>query len=246
MKPLRAGVLTCMLLSGCMGPDDAAAEACLPGALGVARTLTLTPDSPPVSAQLVPGEVVLTFDDGPEPGRTRAVLDALSAECTRATFFMLGGQAEASPGLVREVARRGHAIGGHSYDHTNFTTLPLAGAMKNMKRGNTAISDALGGQAVSLFRFPYVALNQTLWGAMQESKTIVVGVDVDGADWTDISNTESVDLIMSRLGQNDRKGVILLHDPFPKSDERLKLLISRLKSEHYRVVALAPDANVIN
>src|SRR6185312_12975270 len=80
-----------------------------PTALGISRTITVDPRVTPavgghdygVSLPLSPGEVVLTFDDGPRPPYTNRVLKALEDECLRATFFMVGRQARAFPGMVR-------------------------------------------------------------------------------------------------------------------------------------------------
>jgi peptidoglycan-N-acetylglucosamine deacetylase len=66
------------------------------------------------------GEVVLTFDDGPLRHYTRAVLKALDAHCTKATFFMVGRMAVADPEMVREVASHGHTIGAHTWSHAKL------------------------------------------------------------------------------------------------------------------------------
>src|SRR5271170_7278304 len=67
--------------------------------------------------------VVLTFDDGPDPETTPRVLDALDAEHAKATFFVIARKAEQHPELVREIQRRGHAIGLHSYAHDRLFAL---------------------------------------------------------------------------------------------------------------------------
>ena len=99
-----------------------AETACPPGALGVSRIIEIdttggpwfgTPRGDPTF--LAPGEVVLTFDDGPTPKYTRPILSALAAHCTKATFFMLGEMAAEYPDLVKEVAAQGHTIGGHTW-----------------------------------------------------------------------------------------------------------------------------------
>ncbi|MBP0651332.1 polysaccharide deacetylase family protein, partial [Mycobacterium tuberculosis] len=63
---------------------------------------------------LEPKEVVLTFDDGPMPRNTERTLDALAAECTKATFFIVGTMAKAHPETLRKIAQAGHTIGYHS------------------------------------------------------------------------------------------------------------------------------------
>lgn len=232
--------LALLLVTGC---DRAEPEmACTDDALGVSRTLEITPDSPPVIDLLDAGEVVLSFDDGPGGAQTRKVLDELDRECTRASFFLVGRAAEETPALVRELVRRGHSLGGHSHDHANLMELDVVAATENARRGNAAISAATGGQEVRMFRFPYVATDERRSAAMRELGLSVIAVDADGADWTGISAHDSVERIMSRLDANGRKGVLLVHDPLPGSDLLTRRLLDRLKSEGYTVVALAPQA----
>jgi hypothetical protein len=105
-----------------------------PNALGTSRVLPIDfseyqqlgrmqyPDSLPLNDK----EVVLTFDDGPLPPSTDKVLDALAAQCVKATFFMVGEMARAFPATVRRVYEQGHTIGTHSDHHpTGFGQLPL-------------------------------------------------------------------------------------------------------------------------
>ena len=114
-------------------PVAAAAEPCPgnPDALGTARVLAVdAASSPRVGRKQFPAtlplqrkELVLTFDDGPWPGTTNRVLDALKHECVRATFFLLGRNVAAHPGLARRELAEGHSIGHHTYSH------PLLGRM---------------------------------------------------------------------------------------------------------------------
>ena len=71
----------------------------------------------PATLPLADKEVVLTFDDGPWPGTTPAVLDALARECVKATFFLIGENAEARPALVRRIVAEGHTVGHHTWSH---------------------------------------------------------------------------------------------------------------------------------
>lgn len=72
--------------------------------------------------QLQPGEVVLTFDDGPVPGRTDSILDTLDRYGVKATFLMVGQMAQNHPETARKVAARGHSIGSHTWGHPNLST----------------------------------------------------------------------------------------------------------------------------
>lgn len=240
----RPGAYCAFLAVAVAGCADAEPEiVCTDDMLGVARVLEISPDSPPVIDLLNENEIVLTFDDGPDRSRTRKVLSVLDSECTKASFFLLGRAAEKSPELVEELVRRGHSVGGHSYNHANFMHMEVEAATENAIRGNAAISDALEGEPVHMFRFPFVAFDESRDTAIRALGLSIIGVDADGADWTAISVSDSVELIMSRLESNGHKGVILLHDPFSGSDRLVRLLLDRLKTDGYSVVALVPQAS---
>jgi peptidoglycan-N-acetylglucosamine deacetylase len=233
---LRATALSgAILLTGCLeGPSQAQ---CGPDALGVSRTLLLTAESPPPYDLLEPGEVILTFDDGPATFRTKRVMKALGQECTRATFFLLGNEAEVRPGLAKDIREAGHTVGSHSLDHANLTELSLAAAVENAEAGKAAVEAAIG-QPTPLFRFPYVATNPELSQAIRAAGMIDVTVTADGADWTHNTPEEAVEMILAKLEQHDRRGMILLHDPQANSAARTRLLLQALKEQGYQVVAL--------
>src|ERR1700722_5828477 len=107
-----------------------------PEALGTSRVLAVDPATTarvgrkhfPGTLPLADKEVVLTFDDGPWPGTTAAVLDALKQECVLATFFLLGQNAAARPELVRRERAEGHTIAHHSFAHPILNRLDEATA----------------------------------------------------------------------------------------------------------------------
>ncbi len=240
----QAGVLLvcAMVMAACSdaAPAKTASIVCDRTKLGVERTITVTADTRSIEALLNDREVVLTFDDGPDPRRTPAVLDQLDRQCTKATFFLLGGQADRYPDMVREIASRGHSLGGHSWSHANLTTLTADAAQREVSTGMDTVNAALAetGAKAIMFRFPFVATNADLSAGVRKMGLLEVGVTADGADWTRNAPDASVDLILEKLQSAGGKGIILLHDPFDKSDERVNLLLSRLKQDGYRIVAL--------
>jgi peptidoglycan/xylan/chitin deacetylase (PgdA/CDA1 family) len=120
----------------------------------------LAPLSPRVAAALgiprrldTPG-VMLTFDDGPHPQGTMAVLDALDAAGVAATFFMVGERVLAAPAVALEVAARGHAIALHGHRHRNLLRLTPAAVARDLDAGHDAIATATGVHP-TLHRPPY-------------------------------------------------------------------------------------------
>jgi hypothetical protein len=135
--------------------DPAGAATCTnPAALGTARVLQLDPAQYrrvgtvqyPRTLPLAPGEVVLTFDDGPLPSTTGRVLDALAAECVRATFFVVGQMAHANPDWVQRVFDDGHTIATHTQSHrAMFSNLPFETAVSEKKRDRRRVGRARAG-----------------------------------------------------------------------------------------------------
>ena len=231
-----------LLLAACsVAPaSDPKPVSCDATMLGVERTIKVTPRTGPIDALLKDHEVVLTFDDGPDPKRTRAVLDTLDKECAKATFFLLGNQASRYPAMVREISARGHSVGSHTWSHANLVELNDARARDQISRGQDAVNAALSSldKRSGMFRFPYVATTPDLSAQARDMGLLEVGVTADGADWTRISPEAAVDLVFQKLALAGNKGVVLLHDPFDRSDKRTALLLSRLKQDGYRIVAL--------
>src|SRR5918996_1158907 len=128
-----------------LAPPARAPASCAgnPNALGVARTVEIdTSGGPGFGFEhfrqhdfLEPGEVVLTYDDGPWPQRTMAVVNALAAHCTRAIFFPIGKHATYEPGILKQVAQRGHSVGSHTWSHQNLASKPIDEGKREIEKG---------------------------------------------------------------------------------------------------------------
>ena len=129
--------------------------------------------------------VALTIDDGPHPTWTPKVLDLLAASGVRATFSMIGQQAQAYPKLVRRIARAGHALCNHSMTHPQpFGALAARAAIRRQIRdAQSAISDA-AGEEPDLFRAPGGNWTPAVLDAADELGLTPVGWSVDPRDWT--------------------------------------------------------------
>jgi peptidoglycan-N-acetylglucosamine deacetylase len=181
-------------------------------------------------------EVILSFDDGPVPGRTDRVLATLDQFGVKGAFMMVGEMAELHPQLARRVAMDGNAIGSHTYRHENLATLTFDMAMKEITRGEAAVIRATGAD-VNFFRFPYLADSQKLRAAVAMRDMVVMDVDVDSKDYFATSPAAVTKRTMAVLHERGR-GIILMHDIHNRTATMLPTLLSTLEAEGYKVVAL--------
>ncbi|MEM9734610.1 MAG: polysaccharide deacetylase family protein [Pseudomonadota bacterium] len=183
-------------------------------------------------------EVVLTFDDGPKRGTTPRILSALRAECTKATFFVVGRMAKANASLLQRVARGGHTIAQHTENHANLRHVSLASAERNIARGVASVRSALGpyrSRSSKLFRYPYLARSNALDGVLRRQGLLPFSAGILSNDWKGGSGAAMVNRVMAQLKRRGR-GVILMHDIQSKTASALPLLLRRLKQGGYRVV----------
>ena len=154
------------------------------------------------------GRAVLTFDDGPDPDATPAVLDALEAAGARATFFLVGEQLMRHPRLGRELVRRGHEAALHCFCHERHTRLRPQAVRDDLARGLGAIEAATGVRP-RLFRPPYGELAEASGAACADLGLRPVGWSAWGADWETIAPARIADLVGRDLEDG---AVVLLHD----------------------------------
>ncbi len=106
--------------------------------------------------------VALTFDDGPDPGHTPRILEALATAGVQATFFMIGRRVEAAPDVARAAAAAGHDLGNHTYRHRHLWTLLPRATVAEVDHGAAAIADATG-IVPQYFRPPWGVFNWTAY-----------------------------------------------------------------------------------
>jgi peptidoglycan/xylan/chitin deacetylase (PgdA/CDA1 family) len=230
----------------------AAAPACAPDKLGTARTLALSTQGGfavglqtyPRSLALADHEVVLTFDDGPWPTTTPRVLDALAKECVRATFFLIGRNAQAYPALARREVAEGHSIGNHTFSHPARTLRLMSdvAARADIERGFAADEKAAYGSAngqITFFRFPGFADTPALVSWLESRNIGIFGSDLWASDWLLLTPQAELELLLKRLDRAKR-GIILLHDSRASTAEMLPALLRALKQRGYKVVHIAP------
>ncbi|MBO0765443.1 MAG: polysaccharide deacetylase family protein [Hyphomicrobiaceae bacterium] len=246
-------VWACLLASAVAALPAAAQadEACDPSkGIGVARTADVDTRGGPWFGEpfgdpdfLAPGEVVLTFDDGPLPGSTSVILATLAAECTKATFFVVGQMAAAHPDLVKAIADQGHTVGGHTWSHPNLRRLAPAIARAQIEIGFAEAEKAAGQPIAPFFRYPYLSSTPATVAYLRGRDIAQFAVDIDSSDWLIRSAQRMIQRVMTKLEARGR-GIILLHDIHPSTALAIRGLLARLKEKGYRIVHLRPAAPV--
>jgi peptidoglycan/xylan/chitin deacetylase (PgdA/CDA1 family) len=225
-------------------------------ALGTARILTVDPAKTlrvgrkhfPQTLALRPKEVVLTFDDGPEPKSTPRVLEALKHECVKASFFLLGRSALAHPELARRELTEGHTVAHHSYQHPILDRMPVAAAQAEIDRGFAAVDKALYGRsgdrpATPFFRFPGFASSPALLDYLETLGIVVFGADLWASDWNPMTPAQQLKLVLDRINVT-QGGIILFHDTKQQTAKMLPDFLRALKSQDYTVVhVVAPSSS---
>lgn len=178
-------------------------------------------------------EVILSFDDGPIPGRTDKVLAILDRFGVKGAFMMVGEMAELHPVLARKVAEDGNTIGSHTYHHADLSALDFDAAMAEVE---LAVTKATGTD-VSFFRFPYLSESHRLRAAIATRDLVVMDVDIDSKDYFATTPASVTQRTMDLLHKRGR-GIILMHDIHKRTATMLPTLLSDLEAEGYKVVTL--------
>ena len=186
-----------------------------------------------------PGELALTFDDGPNPLWTPRLLDLLARRDVRATFFLVGSYAQSHPSLVQQIAAAGHCIGNHSWSHRNRALAPSSTIEDQLSRASQILAE-ITGEPPRFFRPPYGArrpatlriarrlgLTPVLWNAMT-------------SDWKNPSADAIALRLTHKIDSLYRQGLaanIVLHDGGLSADRAPSIaaaaqLIARYQPTH--------------
>jgi peptidoglycan/xylan/chitin deacetylase (PgdA/CDA1 family) len=214
-----------------------------PNALGVARTVEIdTTGGPGFGFEqykahdfLQMKEVVLTFDDGPWPGSTRAVLDALAQHCTKATFFIIGKHAIWHPDIMKDVGKAGHTVGAHTWSHANLGKAKPDVARGEIEKGLSAVKLALGSAPAPFFRFPYLQDPKEQVAYLGQRNIAIFSHDIDSFDFKFRNADQLVKSVMGKL-EKKGKGIVLMHDFQQSTAKALPALLDQLKASGYRIV----------
>jgi peptidoglycan/xylan/chitin deacetylase (PgdA/CDA1 family) len=222
-----------------------------PNALGVGRVVEIdTTGGPGFGFShfkqhdfLREGEVVITLDDGPWPGNTPAVLRALAAQCTKATFFSIGKHAMWHPEILRQVAAEGHTIGTHTWSHAALVKKPADDAKAEIEKGFSAVRWALGTAPSPFFRFPTLAHTPEMVTYLGERNIAMFSTDMDSFDFKLKKPDLVIKSVMDKL-KKQGKGIVLMHDFQHGTAMAMPELLSQMKAAGYKIVHLKPKTPV--
>ena len=161
-----------------------------------------------------PGELALTFDDGPNPAFTPRLLDVLAGHGVLATFFMLGSRAQANQDLVRRVVGAGHLVGNHSWSHPNLA-LSAAGKIREELTRTRDVLEQIAGVPVKYFRPPFGARRPVTLAVARELGMMPVMWNAMTSDWKERSGEKIAGELGAKIDRLTRDGSavnIVLHD----------------------------------
>ena len=164
-------------------------------------------------------QVILTFDDGPDPVYTPAILKILKKENVPATFFVIGMNAEENLPMLKRIYKEGHEIGNHTFTHPNIAEVSRNRALAEMESTRLLIESAIGRSTI-LFRAPYNAdaeptkeVELKPVALSRDNNYYTVGESIDPNDWDKNVTADSIYArVVRQYEANPSKGIILLHD----------------------------------
>jgi peptidoglycan/xylan/chitin deacetylase (PgdA/CDA1 family) len=231
-----------------------------PNALGISRVVEVdTTGGPGFGSEhfkthdfLRNGEVVLTFDDGPWPHNTQAVLAALAAHCTKAIFFPIGLHATYEPGLLKQVYEAGHAVGSHTWCHEDLSKTKgkcrengnkvetvQYDPKDEIEKGISAVHWAVGAPAAPYFRFPDLRQPPEMIEYLGKRNIAIFSADVDSFDFKMRKPEQVRQSVMAKLAKVG-KGIVLMHDFQHATAEAMPGLLNDLKTGGYHIVFMKP------
>jgi peptidoglycan/xylan/chitin deacetylase (PgdA/CDA1 family) len=186
-----------------------------PNALGIGRTVEIdTTGGPGFGFEhfkeldfLHDHEVVLTFDDGPWPENTPAVLKALADECTTGIFFSIGKHATYYPEILKQVYAAGHTVGSHTWSHADLTSKKLTDDQRKdeIEKGISAVKWALGGiPPAAFFRFPDLRHPPEMVTYLGQRNVAVFSCDLDSFDFKARNAQQVIDVTFKKLDKLGR------------------------------------------
>ena len=180
--------------------------------------------------------IAMTFDDGPSPETTPRLLDILKQRNIKATFFMIGQNAERNPAIVKRILAEGHEIGNHSWTHPQLSKLSDDRVTEEINKTQNAIKDASGYTPV-VMRPPYGAITarQKDWIEKQFGLSVIIW-SVDPFDW----KRPGASVIEQRILAGARPGAIVLsHDIHKQTVDAMPATLDALAAKGFKFVTVS-------
>ncbi|MGA3079825.1 MAG: polysaccharide deacetylase family protein [Terracidiphilus sp.] len=207
LLPLQTGISAGLAAAAGLG---LAAGGCAYAALWPASQLF----GPTLIAPARPGELALTFDDGPNTAWTPQLLEILANHNVHATFFLVGAYAQAEPDLVRQIAAAGHLIGNHSWSHPNLALCAASRIEQELSRTSQAL-EQIAGAPVRFFRPPFGARRPAVLRIARRLGMVPVLWNAMTSDWENPSADAIAGQLSRKIDTLTRRGHaanIVLHD----------------------------------
>jgi peptidoglycan-N-acetylglucosamine deacetylase len=179
--------------------------------------------------------VSLTFDDGPEPLKTRLVINVLKKHQVKATFFCIGRKILGNESVIKHLFDDGHLVGNHSYSHSRWFDLFSSGTMRAELNETDRLISNITGKSPLFFRPPYGVVNPLVSNTLQKMHWKAICWNIRSLDTLKKDPRKTMHKIINHLKPGS---IILLHDFTPFTEHHLDELISRIQEAGYRIVPL--------
>jgi peptidoglycan/xylan/chitin deacetylase (PgdA/CDA1 family) len=179
----------------------------------------------------------LTFDDGPHPSTTPILLEILEEAGIKATFFLIGNNAERYPELVEAIAKAGHTIGNHSHNHLFMPMLTVKKIEDEIVKTNACIKE-ITKSSIDLFRAPYGITDQRIISCLKEQNMTAVYWGKSPEDWTKVGSERIAKRVTTRLASGT---IIVLHEGHKYEKQTIgaaKEIIYKCKDLKYQLEAI--------
>jgi len=193
-------------------------------------------------------QVALTFDDGPDVCYTPQILDILKQNNVKATFFIVGLNAQAHPQMIRRIVNEGHAIGNHTWDHPVLLKLSADRVKEEVQKTEQLLYN-ITGLKTAMFRPPYGSTTPQLIDEISSLGYKIIDWSVDTRDWDKTPVSQIMDHVSNEIYPG---GIILQHCSGSKSEhlsntvKTLPQIISLLKSQGYSFVMVQDLLDIPN
>ena len=184
-----------------------------------------------------PGQMALTYDDGPNDPHTLHLLDLLAEHQATATFFLIGKYVRQRPEIVRAIRSAGHVIGNHTDTHPNLVLVPAKRLREELETCRKALEDTIG-ESILWFRPPFGGRRPNVLRTARKLGMEAVMWSVTGFDWNAKSADQIVATVARQIEARSRKQseIVLLHDGSHRgfgTDRRFTVEATRALLERY-------------